>query len=352
VGSGIRKLAAFPQFSTDGAIALTTCENVDYPELLHQLRGHLVIQRLCFILVAALLPAAAAHGQVVRFQTSVGDFDLVLNPTSNPELQGHVDNMLHYVLSGLYDDTVIHRAARNQDGSPFVLQMGEFETPGPTMPSTQDGFQKISMFAPIQGEPASHFGLSNTFGTVGLALSGNPNGSTNRDSGKSSFYINLDDNSFLDPDFTVFAEAANFTAITSIMSLPTVDLTQIPSSTNFGLSEVPILPNGNLVFIRKAFVVQNITNPKGDYNGNGRVDAADYVAWRNTQSTGVIGGGLPGDGNENGIVDDTDYNIWRTHFGAIAVSGMGAANVPEPSALALVLLLLSSCPARRFARAL
>ncbi len=314
-----------------------------------------MIRRLCFILVAALLPAAGVHGQVVRFQTSVGDFDLVLNPTSNPELQGHVDNMLHYVLSGLYDDTVINRAAKEVDGiTPFVLQMGNFETLGPTAPATVNGFQMIPMFDSIEGAPAQRLGLSNTIGTVGLALRGDGSGGTDQNSGQSSFYINLNENSFLDPDFAVFAQVANLKTVNTIMALPSVNLTQNPTfgadSGNLAFTEVPELPNGNLVFIKKAFVVVNSMNPKGDYNGNGRVDAADYVAWRNSQSTEVIGGGLIGDGNDNGIVDGSDYNTWRAHFGAVAVSGAGAANVPEPSAFALTLLIASACAAQRFER--
>jgi cyclophilin family peptidyl-prolyl cis-trans isomerase len=313
-----------------------------------------MVRRLGFILLVAMLPASVSHGQVVRFQTSVGDFDLVLNPTSNPALRGHVDNMLHYVLSGRYDDTVINRAARDQAGFPFVLQMGEFETLGPAIPTSVDGFHTIPMFDPIQGAPAAWNGLSNTIGTVGLALSSNANGSANHDSGQSSFYINMTDNAFLDQDFAVFAEIANLTTINAIMALPTFDLTTNPSFdpgfNNLAFTEVPELPNGNLVFIRKAFVVQNSLNPKGDYNGNGRVDAADYVAWRRSLEAGVIGGGLAGDGNENGIVNDDDYSIWRAHFGAVAVSGMGAAAVPEPSALAIALIMLIGCAAHRFGR--
>ncbi len=328
---------------------MTPGANVDYSEVLHQLRGLLVIRRLCFIFVAALLPAAVAHGQVVRFQTSVGDFDLVLNPTSNPALQGHVDNMLHYVLSGRYDDTVINRAEHD-----FVLQMGGFETLSTSVPATVSGFLPIETFDPIHVVPARDVGLSNTSGTVGLALRGDGFGGIDHDSGQNSFYINLNNNSFLDQDFPVFALVANMTTINSIMALPAVDLTANPSfgadHGNLAFTDVPELQNGKLVFIRKAFVVETSLNPKGDYNGNGKVDAADYVTWRRSQAAGIIGGGLAGDGNQNGIVDGSDYDIWRAHFGATAVSGMGAAAVPEPSTLTLLLLVLSGYSAHRFAR--
>jgi hypothetical protein len=64
----------------------------------------------------------------------------------------------------------------------------------------------------------------------------------------------------------------------------------------------------------------------GDYNGDGKVDAADYVVWRKTD------GSLAG------------YNTWRTNFGAMSGSGSGraAAGVPEPVASALAALGLSS----------
>ena len=300
-----------------------------------------------------MLPTSIACAQVVRFQTSVGDFDLVLNPTSNPALQGHVDNMLHYVLSGRYDATVINRAARYV-GTPFVLQMGSYETASPAIPATADGFLPIETFDPIPGVPADYIGLSNTIGTVGLAVGSDGAGGINRNSGQSSLYINLDNNSFLDNDFTVFARIANLATVNSIMALPTVDLTLNPAFGPFSpaFTEVPTLPNGNMVFILKAFVVQNSLNPKGDYNGNGKVDSADYVAWRRSQKAGVIGAGLVGDGNQNGVVDGDDYNIWRAHFGAIAIAGTGTgqSSVPEPSTGALALPILGWWVTRRFAR--
>jgi cyclophilin family peptidyl-prolyl cis-trans isomerase len=312
-----------------------------------------VLQRLGFFLALAMVPSLVARAQVVRFQTSAGDFDLVLNPTSNPALQGHVDNMLHYVLSGRYDDTVINRADTNY-GFPFVLQMGSFETASATIPATVNGFQPIETFDPIQGVPASAVGLSNLNGTVGLAVRGDGTGRADRNSGQSSFYVNLTDNSFLNPDFTVFARVANMATVNSIMALHTVDLTSNAAfgaePGNFAFTDVPILPSGNLVFIRKAFVVQNSMNPKGDYNGNGKVDSADYVLWRNSQKAGVIGAGLLGDGNQNGVVDGDDYNIWRDHFDNTAIAGMGQSSLPEPSTGGLALLILIWSGTRRLAR--
>jgi hypothetical protein len=53
---------------------------------------------------------------------------------------------------------------------------------------------------------------------------------------------------------------------------------------------------------------------KGDYNLDGNVDAADYIAWRKTFGTSVPNGtGADGDGD--GVVDQDDYNVWRTNSG-------------------------------------
>jgi hypothetical protein len=81
------------------------------------------------------------------------------------------------------------------------------------------------------------------------------------------------------------------------------------------------------VFRNEASVTPN-TNPNpegvaGDYNGNGKVDAADYVLWRNGDS--------PDD-------SQAGYNLWKANFGNPPGSGsaLGSGVVPEPSSLVLV----------------
>ena len=95
----------------------------------------------------------------------------------------------------------------------------------------------------------------------------------------------------------------------------------------------------------------------GDYNGNGAVDAADYVVWRNT--FGQAGAGLVADGNGDGGVDQLDYQLWRASFGQTAAPGAGATAaltsmssaelpnssadiaVPEPNTIILAALVLA-----------
>ena len=72
----------------------------------------------------------------------------------------------------------------------------------------------------------------------------------------------------------------------------------------------------------------------GDYNGNGVVDAPDYIVWRDT--FGSDGPDRRADGNENGRVDAPDYVIWRDNFG-----DQRGAQVPEPSGIAIVVGVLA-----------
>jgi hypothetical protein len=74
----------------------------------------------------------------------------------------------------------------------------------------------------------------------------------------------------------------------------------------------------------------------GDFDGDGDVDAADYLVWR--KSMGQTGHQLAADANGNGRIDDGDYDTWRENFGNI-VSGGGPSQdvVPEPSAIVLLL---------------
>jgi hypothetical protein len=75
----------------------------------------------------------------------------------------------------------------------------------------------------------------------------------------------------------------------------------------------------------------------GDYNGDGKVDAADYVLWR--KDPGGHGGNPQG------------YNDWRANFGAMAGAGAGsslaAGAVPEPAGISLALFALIGVVLRR-----
>ncbi len=90
----------------------------------------------------------------------------------------------------------------------------------------------------------------------------------------------------------------------------------------------------------------------GDFNDDGKVNAADYTVWRNYLGTNFD---LNGNGDETdssaGVVDRADYDLWKLHYGEHN-PGTGTANlsssVPEPSTttMATVIVVLLSAMGR------
>jgi hypothetical protein len=80
----------------------------------------------------------------------------------------------------------------------------------------------------------------------------------------------------------------------------------------------------------------------GDFNGDGKVDAADYVVWRKGLGT---------------IYTAADYELWRSQYGRTPSSGAGAGSglagtsLPEPGAAGLIIALAATFFATRESRA-
>jgi hypothetical protein len=97
-------------------------------------------------------------------------------------------------------------------------------------------------------------------------------------------------------------------------------------------------------------IVNTPAGVTGDYNNDGKVDAADYVVWRDHLGQTFA---LPNrDPANTGAVSASDYNSWKAHFGA-GGPGSGASvsgAVPEPSTIVLSVLAffgLVGCVKRR-----
>lgn len=97
-------------------------------------------------------------------------------------------------------------------------------------------------------------------------------------------------------------------------------------------------------------VLKVVAGVQGDYNEDGEVSAADYVAWRS--SLGEEGAGLLADGNRDLHVDEDDYSLWRANFGATLAIGSStnASTAPEPCSGLLLLGGILSASAVRINR--
>jgi cyclophilin family peptidyl-prolyl cis-trans isomerase len=117
-------------------------------------------------------PAAVPSNPRVRMKTSAGEIVLELDAKNAP---GSVQNFLGYVKDGSYNGTIFHRVIPG-----FMIQGGGFEP----------GMKEKPTRAPIPNE--AHNGLKNSKGTLAMARTSNVDSATNQ------FFINCNDNAFLD----------------------------------------------------------------------------------------------------------------------------------------------------------
>jgi hypothetical protein len=85
----------------------------------------------------------------------------------------------------------------------------------------------------------------------------------------------------------------------------------------------------------------------GDFDADGDVDGADFVAWQ-TNFPKATGATLAqGDADGDGDVDGADFVVWQTNFPF--TPGPGVVPVPEPAGclLALVAMGIIALPRRR-----
>lgn len=143
------------------------------------------------ILIAFLLGPLVSKAQTaVEFYTNHGDFTVELYDEYMPITTG---NFINLVNEEFYDGVIFHRVIEG-----FVIQ-GGYNTPVP--PSIPDEFSDET---------------SNVQRALGMANAG-PN------TGNSQFYINLVDNTYLDPNYPCFGITleAGFPVVLEIGSVPT-----------------------------------------------------------------------------------------------------------------------------------
>lgn len=181
------------------------------------------------LMALGLVPSAPLHAEqapndssrteetakpMVELETSKGAIRIALEADKAPIT---VKNFLAYVDAGFYDGTIFHRVIPG-----FMIQGGGFE-PGMQQKPTRD---------PIHNEADN--GLRNRRGTLAMART------QARDSATAQFFVNLDDNAFLDHGARDFGYAV-FGRVVDGMEV--VDrIAAVQTGTRGGHRDVPLEP--------------------------------------------------------------------------------------------------------------
>jgi cyclophilin family peptidyl-prolyl cis-trans isomerase len=231
---------------------------------------------LVFIWLFLVVPCWA-EAPIVKLETNFGDIVIELFDANAPVT---VANFLMYVKSGFYDGLIFHRVTDN----PAVIQGGGYDA----------NLNSPDPCAPIINE--SNNGLSNLRGTVAMARTQDPNSAT------SQFYINWQDNTFLDYNdvndvgYCVFGRViSDMNVIDRIAHLPTE-------------SELPLPPGPVIIYNAKIL---------GDLDNDSDMDFKDYSIfanqWLDSGSSNPLkvtaSDGSAGDRFGFAVAVDADYAI-------------------------------------------
>ncbi|MEX2168913.1 MAG: hypothetical protein WD851_06365 [Pirellulales bacterium] len=123
-------------------------------------------------------------------------------------------------------------------------------------------------------------------------------------------------------------DLANQTSATDEIWLPAWDFILTQERTVFNVPEIDVAIGDleveqSLIILgvgtsftsvqwRPDAVVDKVFELRGDYNGDGTVNAADYTVWQNTLHSTTD---LRADGDDNGTVQQADYNVWYARIG-------------------------------------
>ncbi len=130
-----------------------------------------LLAALCLFSAAGVAALRAQDQPVVRFHTSLGDIDVILDEANAPRT---VANFLGYVDRGDYANSIFHRSVPG-----FIIQGGGYYVTGGKLEAI-----------PQQAAVVNEYKDSNTRGTIAMAQSGtDPNSATDQ------WFFNLADNS-------------------------------------------------------------------------------------------------------------------------------------------------------------
>jgi peptidylprolyl isomerase len=127
-------------------------------------------------------------GNLVLLETSMGNITIELRD----DMPITTTNFKNLIQQGKYDNTIFHRVIEG-----FMIQGGDPTGTGygdSSIPNIEDEFTDTN---------------ENNNGTIAMAKSSDASGNVIEDSGSSQFYINVDDNNYLDEDYSVFGKVVD-----------------------------------------------------------------------------------------------------------------------------------------------
>ena len=207
-----------------------------------------MFRRLASILAfcTLLCGSSSAGPPIARFQSALGDFDVLLDPVAAPV---SVANFAAYANRGDYAGTFIHRSTTYNPASIQIVQGGGFELVG-------------NMIEPVATDPPIPLeaGVANARGTLAMARSTQPNSAT------SQWYFNVQSNPGLDFDYAVFGRVigAGQNVIDAMGRVTVYNASEFlgPTFTEIPLF-APSLDIANLILINSVrvepFAITNIT---------------------------------------------------------------------------------------------
>ena len=80
-----------------------------------------------------------------------------------------------------------------------------------------------------------------------------------------------------------------------------------------------------------------------DFDADGDVDGADFLAWQ--RGLGLTSGAsrAQGDSNADGDVDRFDLAVWKVQFASAGFAASTSSGVPEPSTVLLLIIAAVGC---------
>jgi len=249
---------------------------------------------ITFALGVLFCVSAPAGPPIARFQSVLGEFDVLLDPAAAPVT---VVNFASYANRGAYDTTFIHRSTTYNPLGIQIVQGGGFELVG-------------NLIEPIATDPPIPLeaGLANTRGTLAMARTADP------DSATSQWYFNVTDNPGLDFNYAVFGRVLG-TGMSVVDAIGNTDVYDASAQLGPVFEELPLrgpaLTISNLVRIGavrvEPFAITNFTR------GPDTVEIRWTPLSTNTpvrvERTGNLGGGLwtvVSSNNTNGFFRDTN----------------------------------------------